>query len=278
MRRRRSGNGDDRGTPPLSDRSRRGIFNSFPEAYDRARPSYPSPVFDDLVALGGLSPGARVLEIGPGTGKATVALAERGLRVTGVELGEGLAAVARRNLAAFPGVEIVHADFETWEPADAPFDAVAAFTAFHWIAPELRYEKSARLLREGGALAVVATRHVVPDDGDRFFRQVEHDYRAVLPDDEYVAPPRPEDVPDLREEIESSGRFGDVQVRRHLWDVTYTADEYVAVLDTYSGHHAYGDAARAELDARIHRRISAQPAGTVTKSYLALLHVAHRRP
>ena len=58
--------------------------------------------------------------------------------------------------------------------------------------------------------------------------------------------------------------------------MTYTADEYIAVLETYSGHHAYGDKARELLNERIHRRISARPAGTVRKSYLATLHVAPR--
>jgi SAM-dependent methyltransferase len=277
VRRRRPGDGDDRGAAELSDRSRRGTFDAFPEAYDRARPSYPAEVFDDLVALARLSPGARVCEIGPGTGKATVALAERGLRVTGVELGSGLATVARHKLAAFPDVEIVNADFETWEPAEAGIDAVVAFTAFHWIDPELAFAKSARLLRGGGALAVVATSHVLPEDGDPFFLEVQEDYDAVATSDENVPPPRPEDAPDLSGEIAASGFFGAVEVRRHLWDVTYTADEYIAVLETYSGHYAFGDNARELLNERIHRRISARPGGTVRKSYLATLNVARRR-
>ena len=43
-----------------------------------------------------IPPGGRILEIGPGTGKASVALAARGLTLVGVEVGEQLAAVARR--------------------------------------------------------------------------------------------------------------------------------------------------------------------------------------
>jgi len=71
-----------------------------------------------------------------------------------VELGERLAALARQKLAGFPNVEIVTAPFELWEPsAGGGFDAVVAFTAFHWIVPDARYAKTARLLRDGGALA-----------------------------------------------------------------------------------------------------------------------------
>lgn len=42
------------------------------------------------------------MEIGCSTGQATLALARRGYSVTGVELGDGLAQVARVKLAGYP--------------------------------------------------------------------------------------------------------------------------------------------------------------------------------
>ena len=135
----------------------RAIFDEVPELYDRARPGYPSEVFDDLAVLAGLPESARILEIGCGTGKATAELAARGFRITCIELGAELAALAQRKL---PAVAVIHGDFETWRPSAAAFDAVVAFTAFHWIDPSVRYEKAASLLHAGGVLAVVATEHV----------------------------------------------------------------------------------------------------------------------
>ncbi|MGH3050460.1 MAG: class I SAM-dependent methyltransferase, partial [Gaiellaceae bacterium] len=132
--------------PEHRDRARlRSTFAEVAEEYDRARPTYPAALYDDLAAH--IPPGGSVVEIGPGTGKATVELARRGYAVTGVELSPELAAVARRNLEPFADAEVVVADFEAWEPDRAGFEAVVAFTALHWIAPELRYEKPARLLR-----------------------------------------------------------------------------------------------------------------------------------
>jgi SAM-dependent methyltransferase len=259
----------------------RTTFDEVAEGYDRARPTYPEPVFDDLVELTGLGPGARLLEIGCGTGQATLTLAARGFLVTCVELGGRLAAVARRKLAPFPGVEIVNAEFETWAAPAGRFDGVAAFSAFHWIDPEVRYEKAAAVLREDGALAVVGTTHVLPANGDVFFAEVQEDYDAVDPREDNVPPPDPaavadDAIPELIAQIESSGRFGPVAVRRHLWELAYTADEYLAVLDTYSGHRALDPERRAQLYERIHRRIEARPGGTVRKTYLALLNVARR--
>jgi SAM-dependent methyltransferase len=263
--------------PAMSRENLRTTFEQVPELYDRARPRYPDELFDDLAAL--LPEAARIVEIGCGTGQATVPLAKRGYRITCVELGAGLAAVARRKLAAFAHVQVVNASFETWKPPRAEFDAVVAFTAFHWIAPELRYTRPASLLRDHGLLVVVATHHALPPDGDEFFREVQEDYEAVLPDDPATkagGPEPPEAIADLGEEIAASGLFGNVAARRYLWDVTYTADEYIGVLETYSGHRALDDATRARLLSRIHRRARARPGGSVRKTYLALLNVAQR--
>jgi SAM-dependent methyltransferase len=252
----------------------RTTFETVAERYDAARPTYPPALLDDLVELARIPADGRILEIGPGTGKASVALAERGYALVGVELGPQLAELARRNLSPFPQARTVIADFERWEPPEPeePFDAVVAFTAFHWIAPDVRYAKPARLLRPGGALAVVETKHVLPAGADPFWTDVQADFDAIVPHPDNRPPPAPEDVGDLREEIEASGLFRDVEVRRHFWDVEYGPDEYVALLGTYSVNLALPAAQRDELFARIHARIARQ--GNVRKTYLATLNVA----
>ncbi|HEY4411392.1 MAG TPA: class I SAM-dependent methyltransferase, partial [Gaiellaceae bacterium] len=163
----------------MDHRERRTTFDEVAELYDRVRPTYPDELLDDLVELVGLHSGSRVVEVGCGTGKATLPLAERGLRITCVELGESLATVARRKLARFPDVEIVLADFETWQPDEAEYDALVSFTAYHWIERRLRYTKAADVLREGGAMAIAMVHHVLLEDADPFFLEAQADYAAV---------------------------------------------------------------------------------------------------
>ena len=115
-----------------------------------------------------------MLELGPGTGQATVPLARRALAVTAVELGSGLAGVLRRRVAAFPAVDVVNAAFEEWEPAHH-FDAVVAATAWHWLDPAVRLRKIEGALRPGGALTVISTHHVAGGDAD-FFEDVQYCY------------------------------------------------------------------------------------------------------
>jgi SAM-dependent methyltransferase len=253
-------------------------FDGVAELYERARPGYPVGLFDDLAALAGLGPGASVVEVGCGTGKATRPLAERGYRVVGVEPGAAMADVARRVLKEYPNAEIVTAPFESWEPPDGGADLVFAATAWHWIDPTSRYRLAARALRPGGSLGVVTTSHVLPADGDRFFAAVQAVYEEIdetRGDDD--VPLQPDAVPDpLSDEIRRSELFGPAVVRRHIWAQSYTTDEYLRLLDTYSNHIAMAPHKRAHLRAGIRRLLADRPDGRLTKHYLNWLHVARR--
>jgi SAM-dependent methyltransferase len=252
----------------------RETFGSVAELYDRARPTYPDAVFDDLAELAGLEPGSRVLEIGPGTGKATADLVRRGYTVIGIELSPELAEIGRRNV---PDAEIEVGDFETWEPQEADFDAITAFAAFHWIAPELRFAKPAQLLSPGGALAVIHGPHVMPDDGDHFFFEVQEDYDDVVPHPDNRPPPPPDQAEGWTEDFRAAGVFERVEERRHLQPLTYTADGFVALLGTFSDNLALPAEQRDELFRRIHARIAARPGGTVTEHHLLVLTVGVTR-
>src|SRR5436189_21759 len=124
----------------------RTTFDEVALLYDQARPGYPEALFEDVIALSGIPPGGRILEIGCGTGQATLPLARRGYRILAIELGENLAAVARRNLAAYPTVEIRTGAFEEWPVQECAFDLAVSATAFHWIDPTIGYAKVARAL------------------------------------------------------------------------------------------------------------------------------------
>ena len=257
---------------------RRVTFDEDAERYDRARPGYPQAIFDDLAELAGIGPGCRVLEIGCGTGQATVPLAERGCQIVAVELGAELAEVARRNLARFADVQVVNAAFEIWPLPPEPFDVVLSATAFHWIDPAVRVVKSADALRPGGTLATIDTHHVAGGT-EPFFVEAQDCYERWDPaTPPGIRLPPADTVPLEGEELTRSGRFDAPQFRLHATDVPYTTASYIDVLLTYSGHRALDSVAQRGLLDCIAGLIDNQHGGQIVKRYLSLLRVARRLP
>lgn len=265
----------------VSERERlRRTFDSVAPEYQGARPEYPEALYAELVSLTGVRPETDVLcEVGAASGKATLPLARLGFAITCVELGAALAAEARRNVAAFPKVTVVNADFETWQPASGgeSFGLVFAATAWHWIDPSVKYRKAASLLRPGGHLAFWEAVHVIPADGDPFFREIQDVYDEIgegMPPGSVFA--KPDTLADHAAEIAATGLFTDVTIRRFDWEITYTADSYLRLLDTFSGHIALAPWQRKRLYGEIRRRLGQRQDGLVRRHWGAALHVARR--
>lgn len=256
----------------------RTTFDATADTYFDARPAYPSALFDAVETICELSPEAHLLEVGCATGTATRPFAERGYRITCVELGAQMAAAARKMLAPWPRVEVLEGAFEETPDAGEQVDLVFAATAWHWVDPQQRYRRAHGLLRPGGHLAIWSATHVFPPGGDPFFRDLQPVYDAI---GEGLPPgatfPKPEELPDFGDEIEASGCF---ELRASIpfdWEVVYDADAYLRLLDTFSGHRAMEPDKRAILDAEIRRRLGGRPDGLLRRHWGARLHVARRK-
>ena len=192
-------------------------FDRASALYQRARPDYPTALIDTVIEITGVRAGDELLEIGCATGKATLPFARRGFRITCIEPGSNLAAAARANLAPYEDVRIVEARFEDWPlPDGMRFDLVFAATAWHWVDSDVRYQRAWRALRPGGHLAFWDALHVLPEDGDPFFADIQDVYDEIgegLPSG--TALPAPGGLPDRRGEVEASGLFDVVDVRHY---------------------------------------------------------------
>ena len=264
----------------MTDRRRLSrTFDAAAATYHQARPEYPDELYRDLVSACRLGPGARLLEIGAATGKATLPLARRGFRLTCVEQGAELSATAAARLAEYSNVEVFHAAFEDWVPRhQTPFDLVFAATAWHWIDPAVRYEKAWALLRPQGHLAFWAATHVLPDGGDAFFREIQDVYDEIgkgLPPGHRW--PCPGELQNRVTEVESSGRFDVITVQEYVWEVMYDAMSYIALLETFSDHISMEPWQKSRLYGEIRRRLGQRPDGMLRRHWGTLLHIARRR-
>jgi SAM-dependent methyltransferase len=253
-------------------------FGQVAELYDRARPSYPRAAIDHVVEAAGLAAPARILEVGAGTGKATLQLAERGLGVVALEPSAEMAAVARIRCAAHPGVEIVESEFESWSPP-GPFPMLVSAASWHWIDPGRRYELAGRALLSGGTLAALWT---FPEWGRCDLRgALARAYRGASPQLAADFPMHPDSEPttlagDWRAEIESSPAFTGPMVRTYPWSQRYTSDGYARLLQTHQDHILLEPAARGELLSVVRAAIDAA-GGIIELPLTTRLCLARRR-
>jgi SAM-dependent methyltransferase len=216
---------------------------------------------------------SRILEIGPGTGQATLPLARRGFAILGLELGKRMAELARRNLRGFPNVEILNIAFEDWTPEPEAFDIVLAATAFHWIPGRVAWPRCAKILRPGGHLALLWNFPDLPDTP--VHRELRSVYHELMPRREDPRPPAAR-VERQEKKIVSSGRFGPVTVRCYPWQREYSTGEYVAQLRTQSDHAILAPENRARLFRAISRVID-RHGGRILRPVVAALFLSPKR-
>lgn len=218
------------------------VFGEDAERYDRARPSYPAALVDDLVGWVGAE--ARVIDVGCGTGKASRLLAERGMTGVGVEAHPAMAAVAARHLQAYAGWRVDVTDFESWTPTagDTPADLITAAQAWHWVDPTDGLRKAHRLLRPGGWLALFW--NLCDHDTSVARRDIDAVYADLVPgeafcpgvDDAVGSPFEPRPGHPRHDPSPGYPTFGEPVRRLYRWTLTYTTPELLDLLGTHSNH------------------------------------------
>ena len=248
------------------ERSKRAlVFGEVAELYDRARPSYPPALVDAVVAAISDAPRARVLEVGAGTGKATMLFAPRVGSLVALEPDPAMATIAERHTAALEHVSVVVESFENWVTTAPPFDAILAAHCWHWIDPRVKYTKARALVRSDGVLAA--------------FWNVPNLEASPLRDP--IAEAYHQHAPQLADKTVTTRQAFDDTLAHHPgfrvgareqldWDLEYSASAYVDMLCTHSDHHLLPSDQRAALMDAV-REVIEDAGGTITLRYETLL-------
>lgn len=252
-------------------------FDADPEAYDLARPGYPEQLYDDIVFWCRLGNGSKLLEIGCGTGKATVAFAERGYSVDAVEVGEQMSRFTA-GITAGHRVKVVNVAFEDWEAPSSFYDLAFAATSFHWTDQRVSLMKVHRAIRGEGHFAAFWHSHVVTDRTSDAFGALQKVYEERAPPIASVTFRKQveKSSPEFHSMLSESGLFEDIHHRKYHFTKSYDADAYIRLLSTYSDHITLEGGMKKDLFSEIGKVIDGMPGGTIIKEYETVLYTAKK--
>ncbi len=212
-------------------------FDVYANNYHSVRPGYPALLFEDIRDQCGIDNNSRLLEIGAGSGIATVELVKLGCHVVAIEPGAHLAAITREQTREFKNVEVHEGIFENFQTADK-FDVISAFTAFHWLNEEDKFQQVSDLLNPSGSLVLVWNSFFQSDssateDVNRVSRELLPD---IYPDKSKVADVNKGVLSKLNrreQEVIANPLFYTILLRKYLTTYNYDDQTYPKLLKIF---------------------------------------------
>jgi SAM-dependent methyltransferase len=240
-------------------------FELVADIYERARPGYPHEAVAWLAEQLELGEGRTVLDLGAGTGKLTRSLIETGARVIAVEPGDAMRAELER---AAPAAEALRGSAEHIPLPAASVDAITIGQAFHWFRPGEAIPELARVLREGGRVAVLWNAR---DQKDPLQQRVSDLISPFVP----AGRPGPQDwrLDVVAGPLAENARFGPLEERRFHFEQRLDADGLTDRIASMSFVASAPEAERRALEVEL-RALVEQHGGWVDFRYVTWVFVS----
>jgi SAM-dependent methyltransferase len=209
------------------NRQRAESFGADADRYDRARPSYPKALVDELLSDGA----ACVLDVGCGTGIASRLFQARGCHALGIEPDRRMARLARRR-----GVTVELATFESWDARERRFDLLTCGQAWHWVNPDVGASKAADVLNPGGRVGLFWNFGRFPPDVHEALAVTYGRLEPELERYSVLLGNADRRLDATSEAMVRTGRFESPDLFKWSWTRRYTAEQWLESLLTHSDH------------------------------------------
>jgi len=117
------------------------LWSGNPRNWAESQEKFFAPIYEAVLDRAGMRTGARVLDVGCGSGLFCALAAKRGATVAGIDAAEGLLAIARERT---PAGDFRKGEMEELPFADGSFDMVSGFNSFQFAADPVNALKQAK--------------------------------------------------------------------------------------------------------------------------------------
>lgn len=236
-------------------------YKGIATTYDEIRPSYPETLIQDVITKTGLKISDLLLEIGAGTGKATVQFAEKGYSIHAIELGEDMGEILKSKCETYPKVTLDIASFEDWKcTEDGKYAMIYCAQAFHWLDINIKYKKCYKLLRDDGYLVLFwynPSENAMP-----ITREIDEKVEAIIQkyvSNYFVNNSKPERLAhtgvakedERKTEIEASGLFKLTDMIEYTQETRNNAQQYLKARKSVPAFAAILDGLEDEVIAKM---------------------------
>ncbi|MGB3533866.1 MAG: class I SAM-dependent methyltransferase [Microcoleaceae cyanobacterium] len=256
---------------------RKNWYSEAAVAYNRVRPRYPEEMINQVLEQIQLPPTANILELGCGPGIATVEFAKRGFSLVCLEPSQAASQLAQQNCLQYPNVKIIQTTFEDWELPSQQFHAVLAATSFHWISPETRCLKVAKVLKENGYLILLW--NTPPQPSYEIHQELQPVYQVYAPElAEYQShKTHQQNLNAIVKTVIDSDLFDSLVQQSCICETSYNIEDYIALLSTLSPYikleHKQRNSLFTNLINMLEKISNNYP---ICLSYLSAFHLLHK--
>ena len=230
-------------------------FNEDAVNYDTYRPEYPNELFEDIISYSQIRQGSNLIEIGVGTGQATLPFIQLGCNITGIELGDNLSAFVAEKYRGHSNFKVINADFMHYPIEQDFYDLIYCATAFHWLPKEETYAQILKSLKKGGTLALFWN-HPFPNREDDPSNMANTKiYNKFRPSKEKQIEFSERDCSVRVQELLQYG-FEKVESKLYRRVRTLTTEAYIHLLNTYSDHRALDITLKEQFETEMRKAIN----------------------
>ena len=254
-------------------------FDTAVSNYDKMRPGYVDEIYQAIFKYVPIDENSNVVEVGSGSGQATLPILKTGCKLTAVEYGENFSELLKSKFKVFPKFSVITGKFEEVSLEEDAFDLIFSATAFHWVPEKEGYEKVYRMLKKGGAFARFANRPRNCQNEPELGEEIQALYNEYYNKQHNIKSGTKkwfteEDAKAISLIPEKYG-FTDIKYYLFYRERVFTASEYTKLLGTYSDHIAIEENIRKEFFSKIEDAIN-RHGGTITISDTLDLELARK--